>query len=161
MHPELFCKPCRQRTSKIRLNFTANNFVFGRKYHENALRTFFYKPCKAKMSNMRLNFIANIFIFGHKSLENAPRTFVVNFANGELLKCVWTSQETFFVCGHINQKNAPRTFLQTLQVENFQNASELHSKQFRFWMHKSWKHAQNFFWKPCKRRTSKMRELHS
>jgi len=72
----------------MRLNFTANSFVFGHKYHENALRTFFYKPCKAKMSKIRLNFTANIFIFGHKSLENAPRTSVVNFANGELLKCV-------------------------------------------------------------------------
>ena len=44
-----FCKTRRQRTFKIRLNSTANNFVFGRINRENAPRTFFYKACKAKL----------------------------------------------------------------------------------------------------------------
>jgi len=89
-----FWKTCKRRTSKMRLNFTANSFVFGCKYHENALSSFFYKPCKVKRSKMRLNFTANSFVFGCKLPENAPRTFVVNFANRERIKCVWTSQQT-------------------------------------------------------------------
>jgi len=72
----------------MRLSFTANSFVFGCKYHENALSSFFYKPCKVKRSKMRLNFTANSFVFGCKLPENAPRTFVVNFANRERIKCV-------------------------------------------------------------------------
>jgi len=47
-----FCKTCRQRTSKMRLNFTWNTFVFGRKNRENAPRTFFF-TCKVKTSKMR------------------------------------------------------------------------------------------------------------
>jgi len=49
-----FCKPHKARTSKMRLNFTANSFVFGHKYLENAPRTFFL-TCKVKTSKMRLN----------------------------------------------------------------------------------------------------------
>jgi len=35
-----FCKPCRRRTSKMRLNFTENSFVFGRINREIAPRTY-------------------------------------------------------------------------------------------------------------------------
>jgi len=62
-----------------------------------------------------------------------------------------------FVFGRINRKNAPRTFLQSLQGENFRNASEFHGKQLRFWTHKSWNCAHNFFCKTCRQRTSRMR----
>ena len=51
----------------------------------------------------------------------------------------------------------PELFLQNLQTENFRNASELRKKQLHFWTHKSRKCALNFFCKPCKQRTSKMR----
>jgi len=34
---------------------------------------------------------------------------------------------------HINRENAPTTFLSILQAESWQNGSELHSKQLRFW----------------------------
>jgi len=40
-------------------------------------------------------------------------------------------------------KMHPEVFLQNLQTENIQNASELHSKQLCFSMHKSWKCTQN------------------
>jgi len=43
MHPNSFHKPCKARTSKMRLNFTENNFVFERINRENAPRTFFTK----------------------------------------------------------------------------------------------------------------------
>jgi len=41
--------------------------------------------------------------------------------------------------------------------KNFKNASEFHSKQLRLWMRKSWNCTQNFFFKTCRQRTSKMR----
>jgi len=62
-----------------------------------------------------------------------------------------------FVFGRINREIAPRTFSCTSQCENFQNASELHVKQLRFWTHNSRNCTQNFFYKSCRRRTSKMR----
>jgi len=40
--PKTFCKTCRQRTSKMRLNSTANSFVFGHKNRDNAPRTLLY-----------------------------------------------------------------------------------------------------------------------
>jgi len=47
LRPELFYKACMEKTSKIRLNFTANSFVFGRKNSDNAPRTFSAKlACK-------------------------------------------------------------------------------------------------------------------
>jgi len=50
----------------------------------------------------------------------------------------------------------PKLFSQTFQSNYFQNASELHSKQLRFWTQKSRKCAQNFFHKPRIAKTSKM-----
>jgi len=38
-----------------------------------------------------------------------------------------------FVFGRKDQENAPRTFSVTLQGENFQDVSELHSKPLHFW----------------------------
>jgi len=49
----------------------------------------------------------------------------------------------------------PKLPSQTSQSENFENASELNSKQIHFWTHKSWWCANNF-WKNCKMKTSKM-----
>jgi len=42
-----------------------------------------------------------------------------------------------FIVGHIKREIVPRTFSVILASENFRNASELHSKQLRFWTHKS------------------------
>jgi len=39
------------------------------------------------------------------------------------------------VFGRKNRENAPKTFSVTLQGENFQDASEFHSKPLRFWTH--------------------------
>jgi len=43
--------------------------------------------------------------------------------------------EDSFVFGRKNRENAPRTFSVTLQGENFQDASELHSKPLPFRTH--------------------------
>jgi len=51
----------------------------------------------------------------------------------------------------------PEHFSQTSQGDYFQNAPELHGKQLHFWTQKSEKCAQNFFYKACKTKTSKMR----
>ena len=145
----------------------------------------FYQSCKRKACKMRLNLAANSFIFGHINHENLSRTFSVNLGGGELPKCIWTSRQTVsfldaqIVIMHPNSFHKPckaRTskmrlnftannfvfgctelFLQSLQGEKFQNASELHSKQLRFWTHKSWNCAHNFFFKTCRQWTSRMR----
>jgi len=106
---------------------------------------------------MRLNFTANNFVFGCINRKNAPRTLFTKLARRKLLKCVWTSQQTasFFNTKIVELR--PELFLWNLQAENFQNASEFHGKQLRFWTHKSWNIAQNFFCKTRRQRTSKMR----
>ena len=80
----------------------------------------------------------------------------VNLECGELPKCVWTSWQTASFLDALIVNMCPEPFLQNLQAKNFQNASELHCKQFCFRTHKSWKCAQKFFCEPCKRRTFKM-----
>jgi len=65
----------------MRLNFTGNTFIFGRKYLENAPRTFF-QTCKVKTSKIRLDFTENSFVFARKNRENAPKPFFVNFGGG-------------------------------------------------------------------------------
>jgi len=77
----------------MRLNFTANSFVFGRINRENAPRTF-YIPRKAKTSKMRLNFTTKSFIFGPKNCEYAPRALSEKLAGNELPKCVSTPRQT-------------------------------------------------------------------
>jgi len=106
----------------MRLNFTANSFVFGHINREIAPRSFYCKPCKRRTSRMRLNPAANSFTFGRKNRENASRTLFYKSCK-----------------------------------EDFQNASELHSKPLRFWTHKTCNCAQNFFCETCRQRTSKMR----
>jgi len=59
----------------MRLNFTANRFVFGCTNREIAPRTFSVKLADRELPKKRLNFTGNTFIFGLKYLENAPRTF--------------------------------------------------------------------------------------
>jgi len=62
----------------MRLNLTANTFVFGRKNRENApMRPeLFFLTCKVKTSKMCLDFTASSFVFARKSRENAPKTFL-------------------------------------------------------------------------------------
>ena len=62
-----------------------------------------------------------------------------------------------FICGHTNRGIAPKTFSVNLQAENFQDASKFHGKPLRFWTHKSWNCARNFFCKSRRQRISKMR----
>jgi len=72
LRPELFHKACMERTSKIRLNFTANSFGFGHINRDNAPKNFFYKSRKVKTSKMRLNFAGNGFIFGKQIVKLRP-----------------------------------------------------------------------------------------
>jgi len=61
----------------MRMNITANSFVFGRIYRENTPRTF-YTHRKAKTSTFRLNFTANNLIFGRKIVNMRPEPFLQN-----------------------------------------------------------------------------------
>jgi len=81
-------KPRRQRTSKMRLNFTVNSFVSGRKKSWNCAQNFFHKACKAKTSKIRLNFTVNSFVFGRTNRGIAPTSLSVKLAGRELPKCV-------------------------------------------------------------------------
>ena len=85
-------KACTEKTSKLRLNSTANSFTFGRKNREDA-STFFINLVRQRTSKMRLNFTANSFVFGRTNRGIAPRTFSVKLAGRELPKCVWTWRE--------------------------------------------------------------------
>jgi len=61
------------------------------------------------------------------------------------------------VFGHTNRENLSRNFSVNVEGGDFRNAFEFHSKQFNFWTHTSWNCTQNFFFKTCRQRTSKMR----
>jgi len=66
-----FYEACTEKTSKIRLNVTANSFAFGRTANSFAFgRT------------------ANSFVFGRTNRENAPETFFVNLEGAELKECI-------------------------------------------------------------------------
>ena len=106
---------------------------------------------------MRLNFTANSFAFGRTNRGIAPRTFSVKLAGRELPKCVWTSQQTTSFLDAEIAKMHPERFSQSVQDENFQNASQLHCKKLRFWTHKSWNCPKNFFCKTRSQRTFNMR----
>jgi len=106
---------------------------------------------------MRLNFTANSFVFGRTNRENAPRSFFTNLARRLLPKCVETSRQTASFLDAKFRKMCPELFLQSVQDENFQNASELHSKLLHFWTHKSCNSAQSFFCKTCSQRSSEIR----
>ena len=140
----------------MRLNFTASRFIFGHKLW-NCAHNFFCKPCSQSTFKMRLNFTANSFVLGHINRGIAPRTFSVKLAGGELPECVWFSQQTDSFSDAQIAELRPQHFLYNLHVQNFQNASEFHGKQLRFWTHKLRKCTQNFVYKACKARTSKIR----
>jgi len=70
----------------MRLNFTADSFVFGRKNRENVPRTFSV-TLQGENFQDGLNFTANRFVFGHTTGEIAPRTFSVKLVGRELPKC--------------------------------------------------------------------------
>ena len=66
-------KPCKQKNSKVRLNFTINSFVFWCINCENRRRSFCVNLASKELSKMR--------------------TFCVNLASKQLPKWVWTSQQ--------------------------------------------------------------------
>jgi len=100
-----FCKPCRQRTSKMHLNFTGNAFVFGHIYRDIASVTFFCKPCRQRTFKMHLNFTANSFVFGRKNRQNVPKTFFYQGGKAKASTMRLNSIANRFVFGHINRKS--------------------------------------------------------
>jgi len=62
-----------------------------------------------------------------------------------------------FVFGHINCEIPPTTFSVNHAGGELPKCVWTYSKQLRFWTHKSWNCAKNFFCKTCRQRTSKIR----
>ena len=89
-----FCERCRQITSKMRLNFTGNSFVFEWINCEIAPKTFSANLWRRISSKMRLNFTENSFVFGRINLENASRTFFINLIGRKLPNGIWSEQQT-------------------------------------------------------------------
>ena len=152
-----FCKPCKWRTSKICMNFTTNNFIFERINCENAPRTIFINLARRKLLSCIWTLQQTALFLDANFLKMCSELFVCKPSKCRTSKMHLNFTTNSFVCWHINRKNASRTIFVNLARRKLPNASELHSKHFRFWTHKSWKCAQNFFCKPCKQRTSKMR----
>jgi len=137
----------------MRLNFTANSFIFGRINREIAPRTFLCISQSENFQNASQFHVKQLHFWTHKSW-NCAQNFFVHLAKRKFPKCVSTSQQTASFLDAWIVKMRPERFLQNLQAENFQNASELHGKQLRFWTHNSWNCAQNFFCKTCRQKTS-------
>ena len=91
LHPELFHKACKVKTSKIRLNFTEKSFVFGRTNRGTAPTS---KPWTQTTSKMLRCFTTNSFVFGRTSRGIAPSTSSAKLAGRNLPKCVWISRQT-------------------------------------------------------------------
>ena len=178
-----FCKTRRQRTSRMRLNFTANQFIFESINRENAHRTFFCKAWMAKTTKMRLNFITNHFVVGRINLDNAPTTFFIELGRWKLLKSFWTSQQTAsfldasiwkmrpelfskmrpnftenrFIFGHTNRGIAPTSFSVNLPGRELPECVWISRETALFWDAKIGKMPPELLYKPCKRRIPKMR----
>jgi len=75
MGPEFFHQLYKQKPSKMRLNYTANSFVFGHINRKYAPRTYSVNLAGAELP-MRLNYTANSFVFVRKNHDSAPRTFL-------------------------------------------------------------------------------------
>jgi len=145
LRPELFHKAWMEKTSKIRLNFTANSFAFGRINRDNAPRTFSAKlagnehPKCAWTPRQIASFLdANVVIMRPELFYKPPRVKTsemrLNFAGNN------------FIFGHINRENTPITFSVNLAGRELLTCAW--TQQLRFWTQKSWKCAQKFFGKP-------------
>ena len=87
LRPELFCKTCRQKTFKMRLNFTGNRFVSGHTYRGIAPTTF-----SVNIGGIEL--AESVWISRQTALFLDAQTFSVKFAGRELPKCVWAPRQT-------------------------------------------------------------------
>jgi len=90
---KFLCKPWRWRTSEMRLNFTANSFIFGCTNRGIAPRTF-CKTRRQRTSRMCLNIQGKQLRFWTHNRGIAPTTFSLKRAVRELPKCVWISRQT-------------------------------------------------------------------
>jgi len=181
MRPELFCALWKLRTNKTCLNVRTNSFVkrpehfgnFARWKHRSCAwssqqklrfwthqsgkcdQDFFCKPCKENFENA-FELHSKKPCFGHKNHENAPRSFSVNLANRENFQnvCELHSEYLLFFDAYI-VKIRLEPFVNLARWKPW-NVSELHSKHFRFWTHKSSKCAQYFFCTPWNRSILKM-----
>ena len=109
-----YCELCRQRTSKIRLKFAANSFVFGRKSRDNAPRTFLQPTqgenfrTSSELPRKQLHF------WTHKSWKCANNIFCKS-CRQKISKMRLTFTANSFVFGRINRENASKNFFVNLE----------------------------------------------
>jgi len=176
----------RQRTSKMRLNFMANSFVFGRKNRGIAPRTFSQSLQGENFQNTSKFHRKKLRFWTHKSWHSAHKQTLNadNFQNASVFHnkqlCFWT---------HKSWNCAFNVFCKTRRQKpskmrlNFTENSFIFGRRNRgiaprtsvklacrrlpkyvwiprqtaLWMQKSWNCAQNLFCKTHRQRTSKMR----
>jgi len=102
---------------------------------ENATRTFL-SILQAKTFQNPSDLHSKQLHFWTQIVKLRPKLFLQNMQANNF-KNVCNLAANGFVCGHINRENLFRTFSIILGEENVKNVSECHSKQLRFWMHKS------------------------
>ena len=151
-------KACKAKTSKMRLNFTADSFVFGCKNQENAPTTFSV-TLQGENFQDGLNFTANRFVFGRTTHEIVPRTFSVKLAGRELPKCVWTSQQIPSFLDAKIEKMRPELFL-TCKVKTSKIRLDFTASSFVF-AHKTCENApKTFLWTLEADNSKNVSELH-
>ena len=94
----------------MRLNFTANSFVFGRKNRYNASRTFSAKLAGKELQKCVWTSRQTASFLEAKIVKMRPKLFIL-LAKPKLPKCVWTSRQlNSLIFGRKNREYAPRTF---------------------------------------------------
>jgi len=140
---KFLCKPWRRRTSKMRLNFAANRFNFGRTTREIAPRTYSVKLAGRELPK-RVWSSRQIPSFLDAKIEKMHPELFFNMQS-EILQNAPEFTASNFVFLRKNHENAPKTFLWTMEADNSKIVSELHGKQLCCEMQKSGKWGQNYF----------------
>ena len=104
-----FCKTCWQRTSKMRLNFTANSFVFGSTNRENAPKTFYIKHARRKRQNASELYSKQLWFWTHES-RKCGQNFFCKPCETKTSKMHLNFTANSFVFRQIYRETAPRTF---------------------------------------------------
>ena len=120
-----FCKPCRQSTFEMRLNFTGNSFVSEFTNREIVPRTFSVKLASGKLPECVWTSQQTASFLDAKSGNCAQNILYKTYKTKTSKKHLYFTANSF-IYGRKIWENAPKCFLWNLQGENFQDASELH-----------------------------------
>ena len=136
----------------MHLNFAGNSLIFGHINRENVPLTFCVNLAGIELLKCTWTHSKQLCVWTQTSWECAQKFFCKPWIR-RTSKMRLNSTATSFIIGCKNRENAPITFFTKLARTKL---CILHGKQLHFWTQKSWKCAQNFFYKPRKPKTSKM-----